>query len=931
MSNKNNEKTLFYIQNIEKELEELKKKNKQLEEELKISNSLFSDTFNFNPVAITLSDFETGSHIFVNKAYLELVGYSIEEVIGKKTSDFNIISIEDRQKILQQVQEKRGKLKQVEVKVKSRLGQFKNILCSFGPVLIGAKKGIISTMVEISDLKKTENELRESQSLFKLMFEKSPTAILISEVESGRFIRVNELFLKTFGYLEEEVIGKSSIELNFHSKEERELIAAKFKAQGYLRNQEIEFLSKDGKALIFIFSSEIIEISGKKCALTTLYNITDFKDVLRKLNEAEKIFHKIFENSPSGMVLSELETGKIIDTNIFFVKMLGFDKLEELIGYNLIELGCINPVYRNEAFEQLKMHNYTRDLEINLIRKDGKKLEVLISTQLMEFQSKQLILANIYNISERKEIERQLLIAKESAEKSQRFQEQFLANMSHEMRTPMNAIVGFADVLAKRNLKTEELGFVETIRTSSQNLISLINDILDVSKIEAGMMYFEKLPINIRELFDSIKVMFQPKVAKKQLSLQFICEKIIPKLLLGDSVRLTQIIINLVSNAIKFSAKGSILVEAKLIDDDVEFCSIKFTIKDTGIGIAKEKLKTIFDRFEQADLQTSRNYGGTGLGLNIFKQLVELQGGSVGVKSVVNRGSEFFFTLSFGKVTELDRIVSSDSTVNVNFKKMKNLKILMAEDNLVNSSLIRTLFKENNLKIQIVENGKLAVEKIKNNHYDLLLLDMEMPEINGYEATRLIREELKNHIPIIAMTANAMAGEREKCLALGMNNFISKPIHADLLFKMIYTTLYPQLKKMNAVKEPEKKKILKKKYLDVKKIDSIYNFSYLKKNMQGNVALISEIIDLSIKNISIDLPILKQAVEKKDYDNIKSYCHKLKSTCSVLGMKEGVFLLNEMESLAVLATNIEKIRSLNQQFGRICTQMIKDINAEMNK
>lgn len=384
--------------------------------------------------------------------------------------------------------------------------------------------------------------------------------------------------------------------------------------------------------------------------------------------------------------------------------------------------------------------------------------------------------------------------AKEKAEESTKLKEAFLANMSHEIRTPMNAIIGFSDILSKRNLGEQEKEYVRTIKSAGENLLTIINDILDISKIEAGMMTFEEHTFSVGELFESLNVMLMGKAKEKNLELVFSYDKNIPDVLLGDPTRLSQIIINLTGNAIKFTQTGKVTVHAKLlqqISDNTEGnrnndnVLLEFSVEDTGIGIPADKLENIFERFRQAESHTTRKYGGTGLGLSIAKQLVELQGGTLAVKSEIKIGSVFTFSIPYKKSVEVLHPTEITGK-KFNMQELSSLNILLVEDNRLNVVLILSLFSEYKLKLQVAENGSVALEKMKENKFDIILMDMEMPVMNGYETATIIRKELKNTIPIIAMTAHAMSGERERCLSLGMNDYISKPINADLLFEKIY-------------------------------------------------------------------------------------------------------------------------------------------------
>lgn len=377
--------------------------------------------------------------------------------------------------------------------------------------------------------------------------------------------------------------------------------------------------------------------------------------------------------------------------------------------------------------------------------------------------------------------------AKKQLEKSTKLKDIFLANMSHEIRTPMNAIIGFSDLLSTTSLGQKELEYVKTINISGENLLAIINDILDISKIEAGMMTFEEDHFSVKEIIKSLKTMMIGKANEKNIELFFVCDEDVPNALLGDPNRLIQILINLVGNAIKFTQKGMITVHARVCQLNDENALIEFSVKDTGIGINQSELEHIFERFRQAESSTTRKYGGTGLGLSIVKQLVELQGGTLSVKSEHNAGSVFSFRIRYKNSSQVlvevaPQMVEKGSII----ENLRKLSILMVEDHPMNIMLISSLFSENNLKFHNAENGRICIDKLKENNFDIILMDMEMPVMNGYEATSIIRNELKSNIPIIAMTAHAKAGEREKCIRLGMNDYLSKPIDANLLFEKMY-------------------------------------------------------------------------------------------------------------------------------------------------
>ena len=376
--------------------------------------------------------------------------------------------------------------------------------------------------------------------------------------------------------------------------------------------------------------------------------------------------------------------------------------------------------------------------------------------------------------------------AKGIAESALQSKQQFLANMSHEIRTPMNAILGFTKILLKADLEPKQKEYLDAIKASSDGLLVLINDILDLAKVDAGKMTFEQLPFKMDFSLSKMHQVFDLKIKEKNLELVKEYDNKIPVVLIGDSVRLHQILLNLLSNAVKFTPKGKITVAVRLLKEDNENATIEFAITDTGIGIPEDKLESIFENFQQATSSISLAFGGTGLGLAISKQLVEKQGGTIAVKSKVNEGSTFSFTLSFQKPNGANKEESAEVELE---KEIKDIKILVVEDIKLNQLLMRTILDDFKFKYDIADNGKIAIEKMQTETYDIILMDLQMPEMNGFEATEYIRNTMKSKIPIIALTADVTTFNVEKCKAVGMNDYVSKPLDERILHTKIIKLL----------------------------------------------------------------------------------------------------------------------------------------------
>jgi signal transduction histidine kinase/CheY-like chemotaxis protein len=526
------------------------------------------------------------------------------------------------------------------------------------------------------------------------------------------------------------------------------------------------------------------------------------------------------------------------------------------------------------------------------------------------------ILGTIQDVSDQKEVERELIKARDLAEQSTRVKEQFLTNMSHEIRTPMNGILGFAKILDGTNLDDEQKQSVNAIKRAGKNLMIVINDILDFSKIEADKMIFEEVDFSLSKNIKGVMELVSPISIEKNIKLIYNIDSQINDFLIGDPTRLSQILINLIGNALKFTDKGYVELIVSQVKESETETFLQFAIIDTGVGIPIDKIDSIFESFNQASNETTRKFGGTGLGLTITRKLIELQGGSMTVESEIDKGSKFSFLIQFKKAQKGIVKTTKLKKEKLSPDFLKNINILLVEDNELNQLLAIKVFEKFDKTIDIADNGKIAIAKIEKNNYDIILMDIQMPEMDGIELTRYIRTNFgsKSKTPIIALTAHATSNEEKRCLDSGMNDYLSKPFDFNELLEKIHYNLMNT--NSGAFIEGAKQEGHTSKLVD---------FTYLNEFAEGDAAFIETMVDLFIQNLPLALEIILNSNQTDNIKVLKAEIHKIKSSITLLGIVPASKSIDIIENEIEVNPFGQKRKDEVERFNDICQQVFAEL------
>ena len=635
-----------------------------------------------------------------------------------------------------------------------------------------------------------EQEIHQVQVNFDNFFNKVHDLLFVIDFD-GNLLYVNDTVVKRLGYSRKELLGKSVLML--HSQQQRKQSGKKMIdiILGKETYSQIPIITKDGEMV----PVETYFLKGVWDDNPVLFSVSKDISLLRM---SEEKFSKAFNNSGVSMFITTYDEEDFIEVNDTFLKLTGYER-HEVLGKNIVALNIsvktdIEEVIKKEIMLKDKCSN----MEIEIKCKDGSIRTGLCNIVPLTINNKKCLLSNIIDITERKLIMQQLAKAKEESDIANNAKSNFLSHVSHEIRTPMNAVIGYSDLLSMTELNPKQQEYISGVKASSTMLLSIINDILDWEKIDNNELELDCVAFKISETISSVVEQVRFRSISQHVEI-VVEEEDVPSIVYGDALHLQQVLLNLVSNAMKFTSDGSIIIGVRTVKQEEGVVTLEFRVEDTGLGIPQEKIKYIFSAFKQVNNKMSSQYGGTGLGLPICKEIVTLMDGDIWVESVVGKGSTFFFTASFhtlhGSLKYEDAACNTyyKEKIPENMNQLSRTRVLVVDDNEINQDVLKEILETKNMIVTVAHSGFQAIEYVKAKEFDIVLMDIRMPEMDGYQASAEIRK-FKNpkELPIIAVTASASPDERGKCMAMGIDDCIIKPIDKLKLFQAMLDSVGSQ-------------------------------------------------------------------------------------------------------------------------------------------
>ncbi|MBS1509003.1 MAG: response regulator [Bacteroidetes bacterium] len=782
---------------------------------------------------------------------------------------------------------------------------------------------------DLTEIHRAQEELKDTQALKQVVMDTISDAVITVD-DKERIIYCNEVTQKIFGYSSSELNGKSlQTIIPDYLKKIHEAAFANYNKTGVRKHgswSSLEFpgLHKEGHQVPLEISFGEAVANGKKIFSAIIRDISERKQGQESLKSATSRLQNLILTIQAG-VLVEDENRRIVLTNQKFCDMFMIPAPPEV----LTGMDCSN------AAENSKMLFREPEEFVERINQLLKNRETVVNEELEMVSGKvyardyvPIFVDTVYkghmwlyrDITEIKEVEKNLLKAKQQAEESSNAKQDFLAKMSHELRTPINGVLGLTNLMFNSSLSSENLEYLKGIKSSGEQLLSIINDILDLSKIEAGKLTLDYIDFNPKQVITQLVKNLQPQAVEKNISLDVKIFSGAPEYLKGDPVRLSQILLNLLSNALKFTSKGSVGLTCTVVRQNDKKYYLKFTVTDTGIGIPEDKLQMIFERFTQADQPTATKFGGTGLGLTIVKQLTEMQHGDVHVQSVLGMGTTFEVIIPYEEGIAVSTKVD-DGNSWTNHDIFEGRSVLLVEDNLINQTVAKKTLEKWKINVAVADNGLIALDLLKKHKFDLIIMDVQMPEMDGYETTHKIRTEMEEplrSIPIIAMTASVLFDPEVRVKSAGMNEYISKPFKLSDLNSLLTKYLKPSSSQLEQA--------------PAKEIESYLDLAFLESISPDNIAFQLEMIELFQKQSAQYMSKIRLAFEENDLIGLKKNAHAFKPLGSYVGINSLTKIVGQLENDAMNSgTKSVHLENLIQKIQEMLEKVKPEVEAFIYK
>ena len=861
---------------------------------------------------------EPGNFAQVNEVACKMLGYTREELLRRSARDIHSAEqlrahLSVRQKIAS------GAACVFETVFLTRAGESIPVEISARTIDLQGRRTVLSVARDISERKRSFALLEESERRYRRFIERNASAFISSRID-GKVLECNDSVVRLLGYASPAEFKQVSLADMYVNADERLPMIERLKKQRVLNGWEVRLKRKDGNPIWALVNLTLVTEGDDAVVEGTIVDITERKRIETELRTIESLVQRssdfIGYASPEGEVLFVNQAGR---------ELIGVKEDRSLLGTNILD---------HIAPEE---HQRIRDAVLPAVMRDGVWVgeslfrNTATGALIPMWQSafcitepgtgRPIALATIgRDLTERKKKEDQLRDAQQAAEAGNLAKSRFLASMSHEIRTPMNGILGMAGLLLAGDLPPAHRHYVEVILSSGTNLLELINQILDLSKIEAGKVVLEKLDFELVPLLRGATEALAIEAGSKGLGFGVTVEPALPRFVRGDPARLRQVMVNLAGNAVKFTSDGSVRIAASVESREERALTVRFTVSDTGIGISPEHASQLFSPFVQGDCSTTRKYGGTGLGLSVSRQIVDLMGGRIGFDSEPGRGSHFWFTVPLEEVAAGEELAprppaGAEPAPQSRTIGRQSARILAAEDHPVNREVLMLILERSGCKADIVENGAEAVKALQAAAYDLVLMDCEMPVMDGYQATKLIRDPhsgvLNPKVPVVAVTASAMAGDRDKCFAAGMDDYLPKPIEPESLLQMIDKWLGGTQSQPGSTPAPARA---------VPGSKPVFDYDALLQRLMGNRPAAQRVTQAFLQAAPSQLANLREHLAARDAASARRDAHTLKgsaATISALALREVAVAAEQAAATCSWGAMEKLMPEMEQQLERL--------------